>query len=119
MWYRITFNVTKTLNPAVQNAVLHFGSVDWQAHVFLNGKLLGTHTGGYDGFSFDITAALLLSSSSSGGGSHESQPQPQQMINELLVHVFDPSDLGAQPRGKQRIAAVDWPGGGDVSETGL
>ena len=124
MWYRITFNVAEKLNAAVQNAVLHFGSVDWQAHVFLNGKLLGNHTGGYDGFSFDISAALLLSGNGNGngngngggggggGGSHTSQPQTQQKINELLVHVFDPSDLGAQPRGKQRIAAVDWPGGG-------
>ena len=40
------------------NAVLlHFGAVDWQATVSVNGKELGTHRGGYDAFSFDVTDA--------------------------------------------------------------
>jgi len=59
----------------------------------LNGALLGTHTGGYDGFSFDITGSLKAQS------------------NELLVYVFDPSNEGAQPNGKQRISSIDSPGG--------
>ena len=52
---------------------------------------LGNHTGGYDGFSFEVTL--------------------KPTGNELLVHVFDPSDSGAQPNGKQRISAIDNPGG--------
>merc|ERR1712159_37118 len=51
--------------------------------------------GGYDGFSFDLTAGLK---------------QPGQ-DNELLVYVYDPSDSGDQPNGKQRISAIDSPGG--------
>jgi len=72
--------------------LLHFGAVDWQASVYLNGKLLGNHTGGYDGFSFVL-------------------PTLAPVGNELLVYVYDPSDEGAQPNGKQRISAIDSPGG--------
>ena len=35
--------------------LLHFGAVDWEATVWVNGKKLGKHQGGYDGFSYDIT----------------------------------------------------------------
>jgi beta-galactosidase/beta-glucuronidase len=51
------------------------------------------NTGGYNGFHFDITANLLAKN------------------NELMVWVFDPSDNGAQPNGKQRITAITNPGG--------
>ena len=61
----------------------------WQ--VFLNGAFLGNHSGGYDGFSFEVAL--------------------RPTGNELLVYVFDPSDSGAQPNGKQRISAIDSPGG--------
>jgi beta-galactosidase/beta-glucuronidase len=64
--------------------LLHFGAVDWEATVWVNGRKLGTHRGGYDPFDFDITGAL--------------RPTGQQ---ELIVGVFDPSDAGTQPRGKQ------------------
>ena len=80
------------------NAVLHFGAVDWQTSVWLNGLHLGNHTGGYDGFSFDVTKALRLRG-------------PATPSDELLVYVYDPSDSGAQPNGKQRISALDRPGG--------
>ena len=52
--------------------------------VTVNGKPLGEHRGGYDGFSFDITDAL--------------KPKGEQ---EIVVAVWDPSDEGPQPRGKQ------------------
>ena len=58
--------------------------MDWEATVFVNGKEVGAHRGGYDGFSFDITGALK-----------ESGEQ------EIVVAVFDPTDAGTQPRGKQ------------------
>src|SRR5262249_37621927 len=64
--------------------LLHFEAVDWETEVFVDGTRLGDHRGGYDRFSFDITAALK------GGGEHV-----------LLVGVRDPSDAGPQPRGKQ------------------
>ncbi len=86
--YRRTFDVPRDWRG--QRLLLHFGAVDWQATVYLNGTRLGEHQGGYDAFSFDITDSLK------GNG-------PQ----ELIVHVFDPSDAGTQPRGKQ----VEEPGG--------
>jgi hypothetical protein len=89
MWYRLVFDVSKTAGKTL----LHFGAVDWQTSVYLNKQALGNHTGGYDGFSFDVTEHL------------------QEKGNELLVYVFDPSNDGAQPNGKQRITAIDKPGG--------
>ncbi len=64
--------------------LLHFGAVDFEATVWVNGKEVGQHRGGYDAFSFDITDAL----NSSGP-------------NELIVTAWDPTDAGTQPRGKQ------------------
>ncbi|MDR1141526.1 MAG: hypothetical protein LBL62_07525 [Planctomycetaceae bacterium] len=66
--------------------LLHFGAVDWEAVVWVNGRQVGTHRGGYDAFSFDITNYLK-----------GTQAGP----NELVVQVFDPTDHGKQPRGKQ------------------
>lgn len=82
VWYRRTFDLPADWKG--QRVLLHFGAVDWEATVFVNGKELGTHRGGYDGFSFDITDALKAEG-------------PQ----ELIVRVFDPTDRGDQPRGKQ------------------
>ncbi len=64
--------------------LLHFGAVDWLCDVYVNGKKAGTHQGGYDPFSFDITALL-----------HKKGEQ------QIAVRVWDPSDEGPQPRGKQ------------------
>eukprot|EP00929_Paragymnodinium_shiwhaense_P000723 TRINITY_DN100959_c0_g1_i1.p1 TRINITY_DN100959_c0_g1~~TRINITY_DN100959_c0_g1_i1.p1 ORF type:complete len:677 (-),score=99.43 TRINITY_DN100959_c0_g1_i1:260-2224(-) len=90
MWYRLKFDMANVGQD--ERIILHFGAVDWQTTVYMNKELLGLHTGGYDGFSFEITAGLKQS-------------------NELLVHVYDPSETGAQPNGKQRAAAIDRPGG--------
>ena len=82
LWYRRTFRA-----PALTRGsrlLLHFGAVDWEAHVFVNGKEVGSHTGGYDPFFFDVTDAL--------------RPAGDQ---ELVVSVWDPTDKGTQPRGKQ------------------
>jgi hypothetical protein len=83
LWYRRTV-ATPTI-PAGGRLLLHFGAVDWQAKVWINGKEVGTHEGGYDPFSFDITAALT----------------PGEVENEIVVAVWDPTDDGDQPRGKQ------------------
>ena len=84
LWYRRTFEVPGEWSG--RRVLLHFGAVDWEATVFVNGKELGTHRGGYDGFSHDITGALRPGAP-----------------NELIVRVFDPTDAGTQPRGKQVI----------------
>ncbi|MBW7905107.1 MAG: glycoside hydrolase family 2 [Phycisphaerae bacterium] len=83
-WYRRTFEVPKGLAWKDNRVLLNFEAVDWEAVVFVNGRKVGEHRGGYDPFTFDITEALLP------GG-------PQ----ELIVGVHDPSDAGDQPRGKQ------------------
>ena len=89
MWYRLVFDVHAGNSG---RTVLHFGAVDWQATVYLNGHALGSHSGGYDGFSFDITDRLVP------GG------------NELILLVYDPTDTGAQPEGKQKLGAISNPG---------
>src|SRR5436309_2070422 len=50
VWYRRTFTVPKAWTG--KRLLLHFGAVDWESAVYLNGKLLGEHRGGYDGFSY-------------------------------------------------------------------
>ncbi len=82
LWYRRTVTLPKKWGE--RNVLLHFGAVDWESTVYVNGKLIGRHRGGYDPFSFDITSALTK--------------EGQQ---EIIVGVFDPSDQGDQPRGKQ------------------
>jgi hypothetical protein len=94
MWYRTQFSINNNDNSLQQRTLLHFGAVDWQTRVYFNKQYLGNHTGGYDGFSFDLTDFL-----SKDGN------------NELIVYVYDPSDDGSQPNGKQRISSIDQPGG--------
>lgn len=89
-WYRLTFHGGQF---AAGYSRLHFGAVDWQSKVYLNRRLLGEHTGGYDGFSFDTGKNAIVSGE-----------------NELIVFVYDPSELGAQPFGKQRAASIAFPG---------
>ncbi len=84
VWYRRTFELPNEWDG--QRVLLHFGAVDWEATVYINGEKMGTHQGGYDPFRFDITGALKPSG-------------PQ----ELIVEVFDPTDQGDQPRGKQSV----------------
>ena len=69
-----------------QRVLIHFGAVDWETKVWVNGKELGVHRGGYDAFSFDITEALKA-----------------EARQEIKVEVFDPTDLGGQARGKQKL----------------
>jgi beta-galactosidase/beta-glucuronidase len=82
LWYRRTFELPSKWRG--RRLLLNFGAVDFQAVVFVNGKEVGQHTGGYDGFTLDITEATKLAGP-----------------NELVVAVWDPSDAGTQPRGKQ------------------
>lgn len=88
LWYCRTFNIPSSWKN--KKILLHFGAVDWKADVWVNGIKVGNHTGGFTPFSFDITAALVAKGD-----------------NQLMVKVWDPTDDGYQPRGKQ----VKNPGG--------
>ncbi len=81
-WYRRSFQVPEKWRD--RRVLLHFQAVDWECAVYVNGKPLGVHRGGYDAFTFDITDAL--------------KPSADQ---ELIVRVYDPTSSGDQPRGKQ------------------
>ncbi len=83
-WYQREFAVP-TLPPN-QRLLLHFGAVDYQAKVWVNDVFVGSHSGGYTPFFFDITDAVRVGK-----------------VQRVTVRVFDdPLDL-TQPRGKQ-----DW-----------
>lgn len=79
--YRRSFDVPSSWKG--KKVLLHFGAVDWKTDVWVNDVKVGSHTGGFTPFSFDITEAL------------------QRKNNTLLVKVWDPTDKGYQPRGKQ------------------
>ncbi len=81
LWYRRSFIIPKDWFG--KNILLHFGAVDWQTTVWVNGKAVGNHQGGYLPFWFDITPYLL------------------DRQNELLVAVWDPTDAYWQQHGKQ------------------
>jgi hypothetical protein len=53
LWYRRAVTLPPTFKK--KNILLHFGAVDWEANVYVNGKHAGSHKGGYDPFSIDIT----------------------------------------------------------------
>jgi len=88
IWYRRTFELPGAWNG--KRILLHFGAVDWESVVYVNGKEQGDHRGGYDAFNYDITDSLKASG-------------PQ----EVIVSVWDPTNTAGQPRGKQ----VKNPGG--------
>ena len=88
LWYERTFDLPSSWNG--DRILLHFGAVDWKTDVWVNDIKVGQHTGGYTPFSFDITPALNKKGN-----------------NTLKVKVWDPTDAGYQPRGKQ----VNNPGG--------
>ena len=82
LWYKRDFVIPNVWNN--KHILLNFEACDWETKVWVDGKEVGTHRGGYDPFTFDITQSL-------GNQKH----------HELLVCVWDPTDKGTQPRGKQ------------------
>jgi beta-galactosidase/beta-glucuronidase len=84
LWYKREFSIPA--NWKNKHIKLNFGAVDWRADVFINDILIGSHQGGYTPFSFDITPYL--------GGKNK---------HKLAVRVWDPTNKGYQPRGKQVI----------------
>lgn len=57
VWYQRTVTLSET--QVAQRVVLHFGAVDYRARVFVNGKFVGDHKGGYVSFSFDVSAFVV------------------------------------------------------------
>ena len=81
LWYRKSMSLPKEWSG--QRVLIHFGAVDYECNLWVNGGLAGSHTGGSDSFSFDITDFL------------------KDGQNELVLGVLDPTSAGEQPRGKQ------------------
>ena len=98
LWYKRKIELPKLADD--QRLILHFDAVDWMSACFVNGKLVGTHTGGYLPFSFDVTNLL---------GSSETEEATADSADtvELVLCVWDPSDTGSQLRGKQRLSRGD------------
>lgn len=80
LWYRRNFTLPEDMRGKPLR--LCFGAVDYRAAVYVNGKLVGSHEGGYTPFSFDISRYI----------------QPDE--NDLCLRVEDYPDC-TQPRGKQ------------------
>ena len=83
LWYQREFEVPSKWNG--KRIMLNFGAVDWKCDVWVNDIKVGSHTGGYTPFSMDITQAL------------------KKKGNVLKVRVWDPTDQGEQPCGKQHV----------------
>lgn len=81
LWYATTFDVPQ--NWQEKDILLHFGAVDWKAEVWINDIKIGFHEGGYTPFYFNITPFL------------------SEGMQRLTVKVWDPTNDGPQPRGKQ------------------
>lgn len=84
LWYQR--EVAIPADWAGHHVLLHFGAVDWESTVYIDGKKLGSHRGGYDSFSFDITRYIKP------GHSHQ-----------IVVSVWDPTDTEWQLHGKQSL----------------
>lgn len=82
LWYKNEIKVSNVMRKG--KVLLHFGAVDWRCDVFVNGKLVNTHEGGFDAFTVDISNSLLKGSK-----------------QQIALRVWDPTDQGPQPRGKQ------------------
>ena len=81
VWYKRNFTIPKEWLG--KKIILHFGAVDYQAFVYVNGKFVGEHVGGHTPFSLDITNFLTY------------------IDDQITVRVFDPSKDEEIPRGKQ------------------
>lgn len=84
VWYKRRFELEAT--PLTEDKILlHFGAVDYESSVFLNGMLVGHHIGGHTPFTIDISPFI----------------ETTQLEQVLTVRVFDPRYDERIPRGKQ------------------
>ena len=86
LWYETSFKVPSSWRRS--RVLLHFGAVDWDAQVFVNGRFVTRHTGGYTSFTCDITPYLAKGS-----------------VQSLRLKVLDATDDDFQPCGKQSLKA--------------
>ncbi|MGQ8336616.1 glycoside hydrolase family 2 protein [Sunxiuqinia sp. A32] len=82
IWYKRSFNLPEKCTS--EKFLLHFEASDFETSVWLNGKLLGTHEGGYQPFSFQVDAGELVKGDQT-----------------LIVRVYDPQETGFRSLGKQ------------------
>jgi beta-galactosidase/beta-glucuronidase len=82
LWYRTKFALPSVMKG--KNILLHFGAVDWESDIYINGIKIGSHQGGYDPFTIDISAFVKKAG-----------------LHQLEIRVADPTNIGPQPRGKQ------------------
>ncbi len=87
MLYRRFFKIPDSWKG--KRILLHFQAVDYFTRVWVDGKFVGEHKGGYDAFQFDVTDALNSAES-----------------HELSLVVWDPSNTGTQPNGKQTLIGL-------------
>lgn len=93
LWYRRSIIIPDGWKG--KKVLLHFEAVDRITTVFINNKKVGSHTGGYNAFSFDITDYLKSGS------------------NTLIVGAYDPNDGKAAsgkngPRGDYTFTSGIW-----------
>lgn len=81
VWYLRTFELTQEQRKG--RIMLHFGAVDYECRVWINGKEAGVHKGGYVSFQFDITDLTVTGE------------------NRVTVYAFDDQRNGRQCKGKQ------------------
>jgi len=81
LWYRTGFEVPTDWGN--KNILLHFGAVDWKTDIWINDIKVGSHEGGFTPFTFNVTPFLMNGK------------------QEMTVKVWDPTNDGPQPRGKQ------------------
>ncbi len=81
VWYKRRVLITK--EQLCGRVAIHFGAVDYECILFVNGEKAGSHKGGYISFSFDITHLL-----------HEGD-------NVITVHALDDTRSSVVPSGKQ------------------
>ena len=84
IWYKRTFFIPEDWSGKLVQ--LHFGASDWETTIYINGKEIGKHRGGYDPFTFDISPYL-----------------DERGVQEIIISVWDPTDSYHQPRGKQKL----------------
>ena len=84
IWYRRIFDIPDAWKE--QDIILHFGAVDWDTKIWVNGEYVGEHRGGYVPFSFEVSRYIKFRGE-----------------NEIIVSVWDPTNKGRQERGKQRL----------------
>ena len=81
LWYQRNFE----LAAVDERTLLHFGAVDYECAIWINGAYAGAHSGGFDAFTIDIS------------------DYARQGTNTVRVAVNDSTSRGDQPRGKQHL----------------